>query len=374
MSNTLLTPQVIAREMALRLAGALNFGGLVYKNYSEEFQRIGDTVTVRKPATFEAKDFVTTTSTQDIVEDSVAVKLDKLADITVEVGSKELSLDIVSFGEQFIDGAVLAMRDKIDKSIAALYKEVPYYSGTAGGTTPSTLKTGFTEPRKILNVNKAPMSNRAVVFDPTAEAELLNLDAIVNADKSASDKALREGYMGRIMGMDTFMNQNVATHVAGAYSALADVTVTTAVAGASTLTLTSAAGASTAKLLQGDCFTVDGKQYTVTADTAAAVAGVVTVSVFPKVHANLASFVAVTVSFAKTHVANMAFHKNAFALVTRPLEAPMGGAESYTMTVDGISVRVTMGYNMSTKKNTVSMDCLFGVKAIQPELAVRILG
>ncbi|MBS3945331.1 MAG: hypothetical protein KGZ42_07530, partial [Melioribacter sp.] len=74
------------------------------------------------------------------------------------------------------------------------------------------------------------------------------------------------------------------------------------------------------------------------------------------------------------HVANLAFHRNAFAFVQRPLEAPLGGVSAYTVNFEGLSLRVAQGYNISTKKETLSMDILYGVKAIYPQLATRVLG
>lgn len=375
---TILTPQEIARRASLRLQSTLNFGGLVYLDYSEDFQKVGDTVNVKVPATFTADEFSGTTSVQAITEGSVPIVMDVLADVSVNVTAKEMTLDIDDFETQVIDGAVLAIKELIDQKLAGLYVEIPSFTGVAG-VTPSTLKTGFTNPRKVLNIAKVPMGDRAVVFDPEAEAELLNLDAIVNADKANSDMALREGFMGKIMGMDTFMNQNVQTHVAGGYTALADVTITTGAAGATSIILTSTAGAAVTKLLKGDIFTLDGVQYTVTADTAAAIAGVVTVGIYPALPVAFGAMTAVTVAFAdvtsRAHVANLAFHKNAFALVSRPLETPMDGSvSSYTTAVGGVAVRVTTSYNSSTKTNSISFDALFGVKTIQPELATRILG
>ena len=68
-------------------------------------------------------------------------------------------------------------------------------------------------------------------------------------------------------------------------------------------------------------------------------------------------------------------NKDAFIFVTRPLPtAP--GVESY-VTVDpesGLSMRVTMGYNMTTKVTTMSIDMLYDYVTAYPELATRILG
>jgi hypothetical protein len=377
-NNVLLTPQAIARQVLLRLASTLNFGGLIYKDFSGEFQQVGDTIQVKKPAVFVANEFNGTVVPQDMKETSVPVKLDIFGDITVKVSSKDLTLSIENFSRQFIDGAVLAIRELVDQKIAAKYIDIPYYTGVSG-TTPATLKAGFTEPMKKLNINKVPNTNRAIVFDPVAQAELLNLDTVVAADKSGSTDALRDASIGRIMGFDTFMNQNVKTHVAGGYTALADVTITAGAEGATTISLTSAAGTSTAALKKGDILALDGKQHVITEDTANAVAGVIAaVKIYPALGQIYSAMTSKAVTFpdvtSRGHVANMAFHENAFVLVSRPIDKPMGGVDSYTTTADGISVRVTMGYDMTTKENIVSVDCLFGVATLYPEFATRILG
>lgn len=369
MGNTLLTAQQIAREALLRLHSNMVMAGLVYTDYKNEFAKQGDTIQVRKPAVFVADEFGGTINLQDVGESSVLVKLDKIADVSVQVSSKELTLDVQDFGAQILDGATLAIAEKVDQDLCGLYKDIPYYSGV-GGTTPSKL-SDISDSMLVLNNNKVPMAGRNAIWDPYAQAKLVTLDALADASASGSTAALREASMGRVMGFDNYMDQNIKKHTAGAYSALADVTGT-GVKDATSITLTSAAGASIAKLLAGDIFTVDGHQYVVTEDTAAAVAGVVTAKVYPAVKV---AFTDQDVTFGKSHTASMAFHKNALALVSRPMEPPMGGASSYVATAPtGLSLRVVMGYNMTTKVNIISIDMLYGVKAVYPELASRILG
>lgn len=369
MPNIFLTSQQIAREALLRLQSNFVMAGLVHTDYSSEFKQQGDTIQVRKPATFIADEFGGTINLQDVGESNVLVKLDKIADVSVEVSSKELSLNIENFGTQILDGATLAIAEKVDQDLCGLYADIPYYSGV-GGTTPSALKD-ISNAMLVLNNNRVPTQNRYAVWDPYAQANLVTIDAIARVDASGTNAALREASMGRIMGFDNFMDQNIKTHVAGAYSALTDVKGD-GTAGESTVTLTSTAGSSTAQLKKGDVFTVNGQQFVATADSPNAVSGVVTINVYPAVKE---TFTDKDVSFGKTHVASLAFHRNALCLATRPMEPPMGGANSYVATApNGLSLRVTMGYNMTTKKNIISIDMLYGVKSIYPELASRVLG
>ena len=175
------------------------------------------------------------------------------------------------------------------------------------------------------------------------------------------------------------MDQNIKTHTAGGYTSLADVSVTTGAKGATSIVLTSTAGAATTKLEAGDLIKVDGEQYVVTAQTAAAASGVVTVAIYPGLAKAFGDMTSAAVTFpdvtARAHTANLAFHENAFALVSRPLMPPVGGAQSATAAINnGISVRVTYGYDQDTKTNKVSFDTLVGVKTLYPELAARLLG
>lgn len=368
MPNQFLTVKEIAREALLRLENNLVMRQLVHTDFSNEFAKKGDTISVKIPATFEAHDFEGTISTQDINEGEVQVTLDKIADVSVAVTSKEMTLNIDDFGSQVIEGAMQALAQKIDHSLTGLYADIPYFHGTAG-ITPNSLKH-ISGVRKVLNNNKVPNVNRRLVFDPEAEAELIVLDAIVHAEKSGTTAALREASMGRILGFDTYMDQNIRTHVAGDYASLTDVTAT-GTAGSNTVTLTSAAETSTGKLNKGDLLVINSQQYVVTEDTAPAVTGTLTAKVYPNLKFSYSN---APVTFVGDHVANLAFHRNAFAFVTRPMALPTGGADGYVETYNGLSIRVTMGYDMKTKQDTISFDILYGLKTIHPELAARLLG
>ena len=120
MGNTILTPQIIANEALMVLQSNLTMANLVHRDYSNEFVKVGDTITVRKPATFVAKNFTGQTQAQDITEGSVTVKMDRFRDITVNVGSKEMTLDIRNFSEQVITPAMQVMAQQIDADLLAV--------------------------------------------------------------------------------------------------------------------------------------------------------------------------------------------------------------------------------------------------------------
>ena len=71
---------------------------------------------------------------------------------------------------------------------------------------------------------------------------------------------------------------------------------------------------------------------------------------------------------------NLGFHKNAFALVTCPLQVPDGVAFTASETYEGVSIRVVKDYDITNDVEIIRMDVLYGVKTIYPELGCRLIG
>lgn len=370
MANSFVNIKDFARVALPRLIDHLVFPNLIYKDYSDDFfAHHGDTIQVRKPVVLEAKEFnpAQGVTTEDIIESTVDVTLDKIATVDVSIEALQGATSMDDLTRVFIDPAAAALAEKINRDGLALYQDI-YNAVGAAGQTPATL-SAMAEARKQLNLAKAPVSGRAAVWDPEADAAFTGLDAIVHAEKSGSTQALREGSIGRVMGMDHFMSQAVRQHQTGITAATA-VKVNGAVeAGAHQLALD---GASlTGRLVKGDLIRIGGKSFSVTQDSApAANNAIANVSVFPALPA-LADDTEVTLI--GSHTANLTFHPMAFAFVTRPLTAP-GGVESYETHYNGVSLRVVRGYDMQHKREMLSMDVLYGFKTLYPELAVRVLG
>ena len=284
MANTFLTPDIIAREALMVLRNNAVMANLVYRDYSDEFVAgVGDTITVRKPATFVAKEFTSTIEVQDATETGVPVKMDKHLDVSFKVTSKQMAMDIEDFSIQLLVPAMQAFADKIDKYLIGLEASATNRVSHASGViSPADL----IEARKLLSKNAAPLMDRRFVVGTTAEADLLNSELFVSAEKVGdAGTALREASLGRKFGMDIYTDQNIAK-------------------------------------------TGDSSQY----------------------------------------VPSIAFHKNAMALVTRPLALPNGASKSAIVNYDGFGLRVVYGYDITTKSDTVSIDMLCGVKLLDDNL------
>lgn len=370
MANEFITVKEIARQILPRLIENLVFPNLIHKDFSQEYVTgKGATIQVKKPVILTAKEFNESqgTSAQDVKEESVDVTLDKLATVDVEFGAIQRATNVDDLNRLFLEPAAVALAEKINSDGLFLYKDIPYAVGTAG-TTPSKL-TDLANVRKMLNTNKVPVAGRVAVWDPEADANFTTIDAIVNAEKSGSTAALREGSIGRVFGLDNYMAQGIKQHTTGITKAT-DVKVNGKVtAGATSLAIDGTA--LTGKLVKGDILTIKKNNYVVVEDTAdASTNAIASVKVYPALPEIADDTVVTLVS---GHTANLAFNPMAFAFVTRPLVAP-AGVESYVTSYNGITLRVVRGYDMKYKKEMLSMDVLYGYKTMYPELATRVLG
>lgn len=268
--------------------------------------------------------------------------------------------------------AIKALANNIDSAILALYKNVYGFAGVAGTTPFATDLTEFLDARAVLNNQLAPLDPRFVALNADAEANALGLRAFQDAAFRGDTGGISDGQIGRKLGSLWFVDQNIPTHTAGTASG-ATTDAAGYAAGVKTVTL---ASAGTGTILVGDVITFAGNTgtYTVTSGDAD-VSGGGTVSFEPGLNAALsAATKAITVK--ASHVVNLAFHRDAFALAMRPFAAadPMGLGQ-FSSAVDPISgLALRLEVSRQHKRTRFSYDVLYGVKCVRPELAARIAG
>jgi len=377
MANSLeeVTPVLIAQGlMALRENAIMP--RIVNMDYQDEAREKGDVVNIPIPSAVAATDVapgLVPTAGTDVIPTKATVELNQWKEAKFQMTDTDIQKALDGIMPMQASEAVKSLGNAIDNYVHSLYTGIYSVSGVAGNTPFSSDLTEGTWARKNLNNNLAPLDNRRYVLDPDAEANFLNVATIINANQRGDTDGVREASMGRKIGFDFYMSQNVTTHVSTPFTAGA-VTVNGAnVAGSDTISLNKITNPT--DLVKGDILTFagDDQTYTVTADVTLII-GNTTVGISPSLQVTTTGGEAVTLT--ASHVVNLAMHRDAFALATRPLLDIGGGLgniiQSATDPVTGLTLRLEI--SRQHKQTQFAYDILWGATLVRPELADRSMG
>ncbi len=394
MPNTLLTPTIIAKEALMQLINSMAMSRHVHTAYKNEFVKVGQTISIRKPNKFRATKAQVRTNS-DVAESSTSLTVSTQAHVSFSFSSVDLTLTIDEYSKRYITPAASALANQVDADLCSLYRDIYNTVGTPG-TTPATFAAlGAAQQR--LDDEAAPSDKRVSVLNPAAHWALADGLKGTFAQQVAKDIITR-GFLGQIANLNLYMDQNVVRHTCGAFTAGATPLVDGAGQIGSTLVTKGWGGANTVRA--GDVFTIAGvfavnpmsgastgvlRQFVVTAD-ADDVGTAMTINISPAIitsgpyqtvsvgPANNAALAFVGVG-GVAYPQNLVFHPSAFALVTVPIEMPANvwGARE-TDSESGLSLRVVKQYDIDADIEVVRLDILYGVKTLYPELAIRVVG
>ena len=379
MANTVtnIMPKILARGL-LALREQAIMPRVVNLDYSDQASQKGDTIDVPIPSALTVSS-VTPSNTPPTPSDSaptkVQISLNNWNEVNFHMTDKELVE--VDRNEHFIpmqmSEAVKALANAINTSVHNEFKGVFGFVGTSGTTPFGSAVSAATDARKVLNQQLCPRTDRRMILDFDAEANALALDAFNNVNEVGGTGPKIDGEIGRKFGFDLYTDDAVVTHTAGGSGTpLVNGALS---AGDTSVVIDGMSGSS--GLVVGDIITMAGNTQTyavLTAPTASG--GAQTVTVAPAITGTIADNAAITVK--ASHVVNLGFHRDAFALAMRPLQgATQGdgyGSQMVSMTDPQTGLSMRLEVSRQYKQIMYSLDALWGVKLIRPELAVRIAG
>ena len=373
-------PIFYANEALIALENALGMAGRVHRGFELERNsfNLGEVINIRRPSVFSAQD--APSSAQDVETGTEAITLAFWKEVKFKLTDRELAFTGEKIIEDHIRPAAYALADDIDSRLATKFTDIPW---VVQGASPLVV-ADITATRQRMALNKVPLQDIGrlhLMVDPVGESELLNLTAF-SQQQGAGDVGVNtqlRGSLGTKFGLEVFMNQNVATFAKGTQADFGGTVtgahakgVNSLVLGALTDTQTITAG-STFSLAGGDT-----QKYAVTA--LATVSGTaVTVSISPSLQVALAGAEVITfddMDSSDGEAQNLAFHRNAFALVLAPLPeiGNQLGANVVTVSdpITGLSLRSRMYYVGNSSEVHVALDVLYGLETLDANLAARL--
>ena len=417
MPNTLLSPTAITREFLMILHNNLSFTKGVNRQYNEDFAnsgatmsgKIGPSLRVRKPNRYTVRTGAAI-QVQDTTEDYVTVNCTTQKGVDMRFSSADLTLTIDEFSDRYIKPAALLLASTIDYDGLTLATDVYNLQGTAGydpgNTTTATdahyVPKVFLQAQANLSDYACPIDERTMVLNPAGQAYSVGGLAGLFNPQAAISEQYTKGSMGPALGFADFkMDQNVNRLTTGSRVATAGNSIATnANMTGSTIAITTDSNATFKK---GDVFyfstgtavntvnpetkqnTGRAQKFVVTADyqatgTSAAALPISpaiitsgateTVTASPDQSAQITWIGAASTAYA----ADLAYHKDAFTLVTADLVVPKGVDFAAREVYDGISCRIVRQYDINNDNLPCRIDILYGWTTIRPELACRIIG
>jgi hypothetical protein len=409
MANRALTADIVAKEAVQQLENACVMGSLVYRGYEEEFDKkvngyeVGETISVRRPADFTVRDGAVAV-VQEPQEGKFSLTVDKRKGVDFKFTSQELTLNIGELGERIIKPAMIQLGNQIDRDTHALYKQVWNWVGTPGQVVNSF--ADFAKAPERLDLGAVSMDDRNAVMSPSDHWGMLGSQTALYMQDVAKG-AYRQGSLGAIGGVDTYMSQNVQTHTRGTAAGTPLVKGTQSTTWASsrdtgTMSLDTDGWDTVTTLKEGDVFTIDAvfavnpvtkatlphlQMFVVRSDVTAhaTTTSSTTLTISPPIitsgahqTVSAAALNDATITILGTastgYAQNLVFRKNAFSLVMVPLVAPPGAVDVGRRSYKGYSVRIIPVYDGINDHSMWRCDILYGLKALDPRQATRLSG
>jgi len=407
MANAILNTSLVLNEGISILENELVAGAMVHADYSDEFQNVGSTVNIRRPAqyTVQRDNLDITSGIQDIEQATIPVTLDKTATIAIKLTAKERTLSFDRFSEDILKPAMVQMKDEIEQHIASLYPKFYHFLGTPG-TVPSTF-LALGGVGSVMTDQAVPLSGRMALHGTDASLALADgLKGVFVQDMAKT--ALAEAKIGKYANFENYTWVHAPTHTVGPLGGIPLVN-----GGAQAVTYAASkqtwsqtfitdgwTAAAAARVKAGDVFTVPNvfavnpvskqstgrlQTFTILNDGSSDGSGNLTLTISPPMITS-GAFQTVTAAPAdnaaltiKTGTAgtgykqSLLFNKNAITLVTRALDIPQGqGLRTTTKTGNRVTVSCTEFMDGKTLEQTMRFDMLYQATVIDPRLGARL--
>lgn len=378
MANTItnVLPKLLAQGvMALRENAILP--RLVNRSYENLASQKGNVINVPIPSAISARDItpaVTQATNVDSAPTVALVTLDQWKESPFHLSDNDLVSAMSGVIPMQASEAVKSLVNAVDQYIIGKHVGLYGHVGTAGTTPFATAINVAVSARVLLNEQLAPMDDRRIVLDPSAEGNALTLSNILQFDQRGDQGGIIRGEIGQKLGMQWFMDQNITSYTAGT----AWVTGWSVATGGATLgnaTITMINSTATGVVNIGDLFKLagDAQGYRVTAVVTVTATTNEVFLIEPALATTYSSGDAATI--VGSHVPNLVFHRDCFAFASRPLLDIQGLGNAMRSAVDGVSgIALRLEVSRQYRQTTWAYDALWGANVIRPELGVKLLG
>jgi hypothetical protein len=335
-------------------------------------------------------------SIQNQTDKTIPVAIDKYKGVDTGATSLEMAMDIDSYQAEFIDTKIPDLVAAVEADVlSTVIPRVYNHAGDFGlyNDVSTVLAAGG-----LLDNNLAPRSNRYMLCNVAGQQQMVGaLTGFYNPASQISQQ-YREGLMAsNTLGFDWYQSTLLSSRTRGSATSAYETAPTPALTSdLATDTSTIDIDTGTGTFAVGDIFTIEGvnavhpqtkadlgylKQFVV---RTASAGGTVTLSFSPAIETsgpgqNVSAAPAGNKdvlplgTLSTAYAQSLAFHKDAFYMVTADLPKPEGlGVQVSQKTYKGLTLRFMNGFDIANDMYVSRFDIAYGAGVLRPELACRI--
>lgn len=383
MANTLYTPEQAARSTLAALRYLTTLPRTVRQDFSTDFvPGVGTVVNVENPISAGTARVYTQENRaardaiifDDITQTTVPVKITDQVYKAVRLPDDFATFTLRDLERQVLRPQAAAVVDGVARPLIDEMNKVATDASIPTLTTSNAMDV-LIATRAVLNARKVPMTDRYLALTPAAEAAFLGLPLLQKVNESGTDGVLREAVLGRLMGftivVDPYLAGPAKVTISGTPTG---GTFTLTYGGQTTATIAYNASAATVKSALEALTSIATNQLTVTGSAGGpyTITGI-SASGLTASGAALTGGTspAATVGFGEAGY-GVAYHRDAFAHVTRPSRNPEGAAKSATIAQDGFALRWLQHYNPLQLEDQSVVDVFVGATTLDSVRAVSI--
>lgn len=222
MANQFLKPEKIISQGLGLLQRDLVLPRLVKRFGTDDFKGAkDDTISIRIPSLLVGREYEFRTRNAQIIVDElketkIDVELDKHAYSAVKITDEELTLDIVSWGEQVARPQTRAVAERLEGYLTTRMQtgtnylhEVDYIQGDPDDPNDRSFYRAVLRARRHLNAENVPTDGRIILVGGAVEEAALDSPHLIKANEAGTDNALRDAVIGRILGFTVVATNSV---------------------------------------------------------------------------------------------------------------------------------------------------------------------
>lgn len=406
--NIFLTDDIILREIMEELISSCVAVKRVDRKLEKSFNKVGDEISIEKP-------YMTQTSEgrslqiQPMTNQKVSFKIDRQRNFGLKFNQRDRTLSIDRFKERYLSSGVRQLGNDIEQSVLQCAVKKTFYGyGSAGTALSSDIVTDIDGRMTEVAIPEDGMRSGIInVRDgKSIDKEMKGLynPAMVKG-------AVERGYMGPISEMQLYRSAMMPVHTVGQHGGTPLINGDSQTG--NTITIDGCTVSKTGFLNEGDRFTIAGvyevhpqtkqstgelQRFVVKSRVDTTASGTAQITISPSINdgslstlnaagetVSLAAYQNVTAAPADnaaitvegtagaTYRQNIFYHKNAFTLCMVNKELPESAVVKARVSdpETGLSLCMTAGYDVMEDEQVYRVDAIWGVDALQPELAFR---